>query len=216
MNRILKYILFLWLSAVFCFAILMPIPEIGAMGEKSRILFFHVPMSWVATVAFIMALVYGVLYLRKKDILYDYKAASSAALGLLFSILATVTGAVWAKFEWGAFWNWDPRQTAIFVLILIYGAYFALRSAVESEETRARLSSVYIILAGITMPFFMFILPRIVDSLHPDPIVNTRGKINMDGNMQLVFFSSLAGFTALYLWMLNLRVRIFKLKLNEK
>jgi heme exporter protein C len=62
----------------------------------------------------------------------------------------------------------------------------------------------------------MFILPRIVDSLHPDPIVNTRGKINMDGNMQLVFFSSLAGFTALYLWMLNLRVRIFKLKLNEK
>jgi heme exporter protein C len=216
MNKFLKYGLFLWLSAVFCFAVLMPIPAIGAMGEKARILFFHVPMSWVATLAFIMALVYGVQYLRKKDIIYDYKAASSAALGLLFSILATATGAVWAKFEWGAFWNWDPRQTAIFVLILIYGAYFALRSAIESEETRARLSSVYIILAGITMPFFMFILPRIVDSLHPDPIVNTSGKVKMDGNMQIVFFSSLAGFTVLYLWMLNMRVRVFKLKLSEE
>ncbi len=216
MNNILKYILFVWLFAVFCFAILMPIPEIGTMGEKSRILFFHVPMSWVATVAFIMALVYGVMYIRKKDVIYDYRAASSAALGLLFSLLATVTGAVWAKFEWGAFWNWDPRQTAIFVLILIYGAYFALRSAIESEETRARLSSVYIILAGITMPFFMFILPRIVDSLHPDPIVNASGKIKMNGNMQIVFFSSLAGFTVFYFWMLNLRVRIFKLKLKEK
>jgi heme exporter protein C len=216
MNNILKYGMFVWLFTVFCFAILMPIPAIGTMGEKSRILFFHVPMSWVASVAFVMALVYGVMYIRKKDIIYDYKAASSAALGLLFSVLATATGAVWAKFEWGAYWNWDPRQTAIFVLILIYGAYFALRSAIESEETRARLSSVYIILAGITMPFFMFILPRIVDSLHPDPIVNASGKIKMNGNMQIVFFSSLAGFTVFYFWMLNLRVRIFKLKLKEK
>jgi heme exporter protein C len=215
MNNILKYVMFVWLFGVFCFAILMPIPAIGTMGEKSRILFFHVPMSWVASVAFIMALVYGIMYIRKKDVIYDYKAASSAALGLLFSVLATATGAVWAKFEWGAFWNWDPRQTAIFVLILIYGAYFALRSAIESEETRARLSSVYIILAGITMPFFMFILPRIVDSLHPDPIVNASGKIKMDGNMQIVFFSSLAGFTVFYFWMLDLRVRIFKLKLKD-
>lgn len=216
MNNIIKYITFVWLFVVFCFAILMPIPAIGSMGEKSRILFFHVPMAWVSTVAFVMALVYGIMYIRKKDVLYDYRAAASAALGLLFAVLATVTGAIWAKFEWGAFWNWDPRQTAIFVLILIYGAYFALRSAIESEETRARLSSVYIILAGITMPFFMFILPRIVDSLHPDPIVNASGKIKMDGNMQIVFFSSLAGFTVFFFWMLDLRVRIFKLKLKEK
>lgn len=216
MNNFLKYGLFIWLFVVFCLAILMPIPNIGTMGEKSRILFFHVPMAWTSTVAFIMGLVYGIQYIRKKDIIYDYKAAGAAALGLLFAILATVTGAVWAKFEWGAFWNWDPRQTAIFVLILIYGAYFALRSAIESEETRARLSSVYIILAGITMPFFMFILPRIVDSLHPDPIVNARGKISMNGNMLAVFLSSLAGFTVFFFWMLNLRVRIFKLKLKAE
>lgn len=216
MNNILKYILFIWLFAVFCLAILMPIPAIGTMGEKSRILFFHVPMAWVSTVAFVMALVYGVMYIRKRDVIYDYRAASSAALGLLFAVLATVTGALWAKFEWGAYWNWDPRQTAIFVLILIYGAYFALRSAIESEETRARLSSVYIILAGIAMPFFMFILPRIVDSLHPDPIVNTSGKVKMNTNMLLVFLSSLAGFTVFYFWMLNLRVRIFKLKMKDK
>lgn len=215
MNNILKYFLFIWLLAVFCLAILMPIPAIGTMGEKSRILFFHVPMAWVSTVAFVMALVYGVMYIRKRDVIYDYRAASSAALGLLFAILATVTGALWAKFEWGAYWNWDPRQTAIFVLILIYGAYFALRSAIESEETRARLSSVYIILAGIAMPFFMFILPRIVDSLHPDPIVNTSGKVKMNTNMLLVFLSSLAGFTVFYFWMLNLRVRIFKLKMKD-
>lgn len=189
---------------------------IPALGERERILFFHVPMAWVSVVAFIMSLIYGIQYLRKRDILIDHKASISAGLGLLFSILATVTGAIWAKFNWGAFWNWDPRQTSIFILILIYGAYFALRSAIESDETRAKLSSVYTILAGITVPFFMFILPRIVESLHPDPIINTQGKINMDGLILTIFLSSLAGFTALYFWIFNLRVRIAKLKMRAE
>jgi heme exporter protein C len=215
MDKLLKYGLFVWLAVVICFAIIAPIPAVGSMGERARILYFHVPTAWVSTVAFIMALFYGAQYIRKRDILYDYKAASAAALGLMFAVLATVTGAIWAKFEWGAFWNWDPRQTSIFVLILIYGAYFALRSAVESEEQRAKLSSVYSILAGITVPFFIFIFPRIVESLHPDPIVNSSGKVKMDTNMLIVFLSSLAGFTGLFAWMLNLRVRIAKLNMKE-
>ncbi|MEO8514070.1 MAG: cytochrome c biogenesis protein [Ignavibacteria bacterium] len=215
MDKLLKYGLFIWLAVVICFAIIAPIPAVGSMGERARILYFHVPTAWVSTVAFIMALFYGAQYIRKRDILYDYKAASAAALGLMFAVLATVTGAIWAKFEWGAFWNWDPRQTSIFVLILIYGAYFALRSAVESEEQRAKLSSVYSILAGITVPFFIFIFPRIVESLHPDPIVNSSGKVKMDTNMLIIFLSSLAGFTGLFAWMLNLRVRIAKLNMKE-
>ncbi len=215
MDKLFKYGLFVWLAVVICFAIIAPIPAVGSMGERARILYFHVPTAWVSTVAFIMALFYGAQYIRKRDILYDYKAASAAALGLMFAVLATVTGAIWAKFEWGAFWNWDPRQTSIFVLILIYGAYFALRSAVESEEQRAKLSSVYSILAGITVPFFIFIFPRIVESLHPDPIVNSSGKVKMDANMLIIFLSSLAGFTGLFAWMLNLRVRIAKLNMKE-
>lgn len=215
MKHYLKYILFIWLFAVIIFAIIGDIPKVGDMGQRARILYFHVPAAWVATLAFVMALFYGIQYLRKQDILYDFKAASSAALGLLFAVLATVTGAVWAKFEWGAFWNWDPRQTSIFVLILVYGAYFALRSAIESEQQKAKLSSVYAILAGITVPFFIFIFPRIVDSLHPDPIVNTSGKIKMDSSMLMVFLSSLAGFTVLFFWMLNIKIRIFKLKLKN-
>lgn len=215
MKNYLKYILFIWLFAVIIFAIIGDIPKVGDMGQRARILYFHVPAAWVATLAFVMALFYGIQYLRKQDILYDFKAASSAALGLLFAVLATVTGAVWAKFEWGAFWNWDPRQTSIFVLILVYGAYFALRSAIESEQQKAKLSSVYAILAGITVPFFIFIFPRIVDSLHPDPIVNTSGKIKMDSSMLMIFLSSLAGFTVLFFWMLNIKIRISKLKLKN-
>ncbi|MGA2668298.1 MAG: cytochrome c biogenesis protein CcsA [Ignavibacteria bacterium] len=211
----LKIILFLWMCAVICFALLYPIPYIPALGDRARVLYFHVPTAWVTVLAFLMAMIYSIQYLRHKDILYDYKASAAAGLGLLFCILATVTGAVWAKFNWGTFWNWDPRQTSIFLLLLIYGAYFALRSAVESEDTRARLASVYAILSFITVPFFIFILPRIVESLHPDPIINARGKINMDTGMLLIFLSSLAGFTALFYWMLNLKIRLAKIELSK-
>ena len=211
--KILKYFLFFGLSAVFCFAILYPIPYIPALGDKARVLYFHVPMAWVTFIAFMVSMFYGIQYLRKRDILYDYKAASAASIGLLFCILATVTGSIWAKFNWGSFWNWDPRETSIFLLLLIYGAYFALRSASESEEKRAKLSSVYGVLAGITVPFFLFVLPRIVESLHPDPIINAQGKLKMDISMFIIFISSLAGFTSLFAWLLNIRIRIAKLEL---
>lgn len=181
-----------------------------ALGDRARVLFFHVPTAWITVLAFLISMVYSIGYLRKRDILYDYKAAGAASLGLIFCILATVTGSIWAKFNWGSFWNWDPRETSIFMLLLIYGAYFALRSAIESEESRAKLSSVYSILSFITVPFFIFILPRIVESLHPDPIVNTEGKIKMDTGMLILFLSSLAGYTALFFWMLNLKIRLAK------
>jgi heme exporter protein C len=95
--------------------------------------------------------------------------------------------------------------------LLIYGAYFALRSALDSDEKRAALSSVYAIIAGVTVPFFIFVMPRIVASLHPDPIVNTQGKVHMNPSMLSVFLGSLAGFTGLYIWMFGLKVRAERL-----
>ena len=117
-----KYLIFIWLAAIFILALLYPIPYIPALGDRARVLFFHVPMAWVSVVAFFMSMFYSIKYLSKKDILYDFKASSAAGLGLLFCIMATVTGSVWAKFNWGAFWNWDPRQTSIFVLPLTLSA----------------------------------------------------------------------------------------------
>ncbi|MFB3056366.1 MAG: cytochrome c biogenesis protein CcsA, partial [Ignavibacteriaceae bacterium] len=142
-------------------------------------------------------------------------------LGMIFCILATVTGAVWAKFAWGAFWSWDPRQTSIFALLLIYGALFALRSSIESEEKRATLSSVYSVLAFVTVPFFIFIMPRIMKGLHPGsaddtgagPVVN----FQMNSSMQLIFFLSLIAFTILYFWMWQISYKsiIIRDKLNK-
>ncbi|MEK6649400.1 MAG: cytochrome c biogenesis protein [Bacteroidota bacterium] len=195
---------------------LFQFPIIPGLEEKARNIFFHVPTAWTTVVAFLVSLWYGFRYLRTRNIDDDLASEASAGLGFMFCILATVTGALWAKFNWGSFWNWDPRQTSIFILMLIYGAYFALRSAIEVEETRARLSAVYAILAGLTVPFFVFVLPRLVGGLHPGAAGDPDGAgpvvdFKMSGAMFVVFFIGLAGFNLLYIWMLNIRVRAARL-----
>ncbi|MEK6566782.1 MAG: cytochrome c biogenesis protein CcsA, partial [Bacteroidota bacterium] len=151
---------------------------------------------------------------------FDVKSVSSAGLGFMFCFLATVTGSVWAKFNWGEFWNWDPRETSIFILLLIYAAYFALRSSLDNEELRARLSAVYSLVAGLTVPFFIFVMPRIMTGLHPGAAGDVEGKgpvleLKMSGNMLFVFFMGLIGFNLLYIWMLDLRVRAAKLDSSQ-
>src|ERR1051325_1829730 len=81
-----------------------------------------------------------------------------------------------AKAMWGSYWNWDPPETSIFFVLLLYGAYLALRGSIEGEEKRARLSAVYSVIAFVAVPPLMFVVPRIYSTLHPDPIINTRGK----------------------------------------
>lgn len=224
----LRLFLGLWLTIIIIVGFSFPItpnpsnwydlPFVPGLEDKARIIFFHVPMAWVTTLAFIVSLIYGIRYLARKDLNADIISYSSASLGMMFCVLATVTGSLWAKFTWGSFWNWDPRETSIFVLLLIYGAYFALRSAIEGREKKAALSAVYAIIAGITVPFFIFIMPRIVEGLHPNEAIVSKGKISMNSTMLVIFLSSLAGFTALYFWMLNLKVRTerFELKYQTK
>lgn len=219
MKNIFKFSILTIITLVIFLAFYVNIPKIGILGEKARIIFLHVPTAWLSVLAFLLSMIYSIQYLRKKDFIYDIKAVSAAEIGFLFSILATVTGSIWAKFSWGSFWNWDPRETSIFILLIIYGAYFSLRSAIEVPEQKAKLSAVYSIIAFVTVPFFVFIMPRIIESLHPDPIINAEGKINMDGTMRIVFFSSLFGFTLLFFWILNIKIRLEKLyfkKLQQK
>jgi heme exporter protein C len=100
--------------------------------------------------------------------------------------------------------------------LLIYGSLFALRSALENEEKRARLSAVYSIIAALTVPFFVFIMPRIMSGLHPGSADDTNAgpivDFQMNGNMLLVFFVSLIAFTILYAWLWKINYKSILLK----
>ncbi|NOY78204.1 MAG: cytochrome c biogenesis protein CcsA [Calditrichaeota bacterium] len=208
----MKIFTFFWMVAVIIGSLYLA-PEAAGFKSTSRVIFYHVPMSWVASLAFLVAAISGILYLRTKKLVYDIWAVSSVEIGFLFSILATITGSLWAKVEWGAFWNWDPRETSIVVLLMIYAAYFALRSALESREQKAQISAVYSILAFITVPFLVFVVPRILFTLHPqNPVFTTQAGKMMSPKIKLVFFSSMFGFTLFYYWLLRLRVNLERIK----
>lgn len=205
-----KFLLGIYMVLIILGAFLYA-PTAKGLGETTRILFFHVPCAWIATLAFLVSAVYSVRYLRSQNMFMDLKASSAAQIGLVFTILATVTGSIWANEIWHSYWNWDPRESSIFILLLIYAAYFALRSAIEEKQQKARLAAVYSIIAFVTVPFLIFVVPRLVESLHPDPLINTTGKVEMDSKMSTVFFGSFIGFTILFFWMLYLKIQTVRL-----
>ncbi len=151
------------------------------------------------------------VYLARRNVKADDLALSAAELGFLFCVLATVTGSIFAKASWGSFWNWDPRETSIVILLMIYGAYFALRSAVADPEKKRVFAGVYAILAFLTVPFLVFVIPRITASLHPEDTMNPANP-GMDPRTLKVFLGSLLAYTALFVWMLRLRMRILRIE----
>jgi heme exporter protein C len=191
------------------FTIAPPLAAMGQSGAASRIFFFHVPIAQVSFLSFVVAAIYAIVYLRTRKPDYDLVSSISAELGLVFSIVAMITGAIWAKQAWGAYWNWDPRQLFLFVLVLFYGAFFALRQAITQIDARRRLSAVYLIFGGAISPLLFFVLPRMYQSLHEDAnqvVVATQGRFNMSPAVATVFIISIVGFLCLYVWLLKLGV----------
>jgi len=203
-----KVLLFIAMGTMIVFSFITVAPQ-QQIGESSRIFYYHIPQAWICVLAFAMSMIYSIRYLKSKNLKDDDDAVIAAQLGFVFCFLAAISGSIFAKVTWGSFWNWDPRETSIFILLLIYGAYFALRGAIEIEEKRASLSAVYSIFAFVTVPFLIFVIPRIVPSLHPeDSIVDENLKFTMGPVVRTIFFSSLALFTVLYFWIFNLARRV--------
>ncbi len=163
-----KLLLGLWIAGVVV-AMFLVVPQYVGLGDAGRIIVMHVPTAWITTVAFAVSAFYSARYLWRRRPADDANAVAAAETGFLFCVLATVTGAIFAQIVWGTFWNWDPRETSILVLLLIYAAYFALRSALDEPERRRRLSAAYNLFAAVTMPFLLFVAPRVAESsLHPN------------------------------------------------
>ncbi len=188
------------------------IPPAEGLGNYVRIIFIHIPCAWIGVLAFLVAAVYAWRVLRGGHdgaaapaavARADHLSARSAALGLAFTAVATVTGAIFSRLTWGAFWNWDPRQTTILCLLLIYAAYLALRSVTADPERRARVSAVYALFSFLAVPFLVFVIPRFYFSLHPEPVLNAVGHVDMEPVMLLVLLLALADVTLIYLALLR-------------
>ena len=189
------------------------VPELPIIEQSIRNLFYHVSM-WFAMVA-MMAASFGnaIGFLTSENMARDRRSISLAGTGMFFSILGLLTGMLWAKFTWGAWWTNDPKLNGTAITMLIYLAYFVLRNSIDDPRKRARISGVYNIFAFVMMIVFIGILPRMTDSLHPgnggNPGFNS---YDLDNRLRLVFYPAVLGWILVGTWIAALRYRIRNLE----
>jgi heme exporter protein C len=219
-----------WIAILAFFANVATIffyaPTERTMGNVQRIFYFHVGTAWVGAIAFFVALVCGILYLRRPQPHYDAIALASVEIGLVFFTMAIAAGSVWGKPAWNTWWIWTPRLTLVTIAWLTYAAYFMLRGALEDEEKRARFSAVYVIIAFVTI-IMSYVSIRLVRDIHPVVVGGTLesaqgaeeglqdfapGLESM--KMGITLTVSVTAFSILYVaWLVN-RIRLQRL-LNE-
>ena len=191
---------------------LMPVPELPILNESIRNLYFHVTMWFAMIIHMIVTIIYSIRYLAGGKIQYDLKAEQYAITGMVFGIAGLITGMIWARFTWGAFWVNDTKLNGAAADMLMYAAYFILRQSTEDDTKRAKLSAVYLVFAFPLMMAFIYILPRMTDSLHPGNGGNPAfGQYDLDNQMRLVFYPAILGWTLLGVWITSIRIRIKKL-----
>ena len=191
---------------------LMPVPELPILNESIRNLYFHVTMWFAMIIHMIVTIIYSIRYLAGGKIQYDLKAEQYAITGMVFGIACLITGMIWARFTWGAFWVNDTKLNGAAAAMLMYAAYFILRQSTEDDTKRAKLSAVYLVFAFPLMMAFIYILPRMTDSLHPGNGGNPAfGQYDLDNQMRLVFYPAILGWTLLGVWITSIRIRIKKL-----
>ena len=192
----------------------------GGSGDTARIVFFHVPVAVLSYVAYCVGAWHAISVLRARskpglagrNSDADRKSAAAMELGFVYCILATITGSIFSGAQWNSYWNWDPRQISIVIMLLVYAAYLLLRSALaDRTDRRAELAAVYCLLALVPATFLIWIVPRLpwLMSLHPTEVLSQPKNTSLDYKM--VLLPSFVAFFMLFGWMLQLRVRMMRL-----
>ena len=212
-----KWVCILLLFYSLIQGLLIPVPRLPILHETIRNLFFHVTMWFAMIIMMLASLVYAIRFLGSNDLDLDIKSEQCAYTGIFLGILGLVTGSIWAKNTWGAWWVNDAKLNGAAATMLVYLAYLILRGSLDDEHKRARLSAVYSIFAFTLMLVFIMILPRLTDSLHPGNGGNPGfSSYDLDNRMRTVFYPSVIAWSLLAAWVTEIRLRMKRLKLKNE
>ena len=219
--KILCVILLLY---TFIGGFLMDVPRLPALSETIRNLYFHVCMWFCMMILFTVSVVYAIRYLRSNKLRDDIYSRQFAAVGIVFGVLGYATGAIWMSYTWAdpnnsSFQSFgavarEPKLIGAAIALLIYFAYMVLRDSISDIDKRARITAVYNVFAFALLFPTIWIIPRILPSLHPggengNPALDTK---DIDSRMRLVFYPAIIGWTLLGVWITSLKIRLSLLK----
>ena len=181
--------------------------------ESIRNLMLHVPM-W-----FTMFLLMGISFAQSIRTLRlggdpdrDLRAVASVKVGLWFGVLGLLTGSLWARFTWGAWWVDDPQLNGAFVTVMVYAGYLVLRGSIQDAKLRSRLSAVYNLFGFCLLVVLLMVLPRFTESLHPGKGGNPAfSSYDLDSALRAAFYPAVLGWMILGTWMYSLQLNMERL-----
>jgi len=186
-------------------------PTERVMGDVQRVFYFHIGTAWTALLGFILAGVFSVVYLIRKDLKWDRLQVAAIEVSLVFFLITIVLGSIWARPAWNTWWTWDPRLTTAAITELIYVAYFMLRQGIDDPDRRARFGAVYALVGGLSAPITFFAI-RLFRTIHPVVIGGTNpeadGGFSMTADMRVAFFFALFTFTIIFVDLFWNRIRL--------
>jgi heme exporter protein C len=184
-------------------------PDDYQQGATVRIMFIHVPAAIVAEFIYACLAVASFLALVFRHVLADCAAQAAASLGAGFTFLALVTGSLWGRPMWGAWWVWDARLTSVLVLFLLYVAYLALRASLDDEAKASRAAAILALVGVINLPIIHFSVEW-WNSLHQGSSMFTKGALPRVYLWPLVIMNLayLAAFGSL--WLVRIRGEVWR------
>jgi len=175
-------------------------------GDTVRIMFVHVPAAWVAMMAYGFLALASLISLVNRHPLADVAAKQAAPLGAMFTALALVTGSLWGRPMWGAYWVWDGRLTSFLLLLFLYLGYIALRNAVESETRAAKAAAILALIGVVNLPIIEFSV-QWWTTLHQGESIFRAGGPAIAAVFLWPLFAMAAAYTMLFFTLVIVRIR---------
>ncbi len=175
-------------------------------GEGYRIIFVHVPASWMSMFIYVIMAGWAALGLIFNTRLSAMMAQALAPTGAMFAFLSLWTGSFWGKPMWGTWWVWDARITSELILLFLYLGYMALRSAIDDPRRGDRASAILLLVGVVNVPIIYYSV-QWWNTLHQGSTIKLNEESSMDDTMLTAMLIMTLGFWAYSIAVAMVRVR---------
>ena len=214
-NRLRKFVfaLFIIVLLIGLFEALILSPEDYKLSDSVRIMYVHVPSAWISLGIFslISVLSFGILIFKNKN--FSLIAKSLAPSGLLFNIIALVTGSIWGRPTWGTWWAWDARITSMLLLAIFYLMYILSWRVTDDNHKAIKISSIIAIIGLINVPIIKFSVDW-WSTLHQPASVNLLKDTTIHSSMLVPLAIMTAAFAlfSLLIFLMKYNTELIKIK----